>query len=160
MTLPLNRSITDIPPFGNAELLSLHLGICWPLPLAIMLSTSRAASSLPCTSSHLGDSGIALEWRHFKQFMCASATQCANHLHVTSNPVPRSVHTITRVLHPRKMYPNRARIAKPGENIAWMAIPTELRFDVPITSIMSEKDVTPCPLLKIPVATLHRRNMW
>ena len=63
MAGPLKSSVTETEVSVEgwlAGLFSLGTVIFLPLPLAILARTALASSSLPCTSSHLGDSGISL----------------------------------------------------------------------------------------------------
>ena len=69
MTGVLKSSVTEtVVSDGWLEgLLSRGTVIFLPLPLAILVRTALASSSLPCTSSHRGDSGIHLA-RQARQF--------------------------------------------------------------------------------------------
>ena len=62
MTGVLKSAVTEtVVSDGLLEgLLSRETVILLPLPLAIWARTAFASSSLPCTSSHRGDSGIHL----------------------------------------------------------------------------------------------------
>ena len=62
MTGVLKSSVTETVVFDGwlEGLLSRGIVIFLPLPLAILVRTAFASSSLPLTSSHRGDSGIHL----------------------------------------------------------------------------------------------------